>query len=368
MSRKKINVAIVGLGFGAEFIPIYQSYPDTNMYAICQRNEENLNKIGDAFGIEKRYTSFEELIKDDNIDAVHINTPVPLHAEQSIAALNAGKHVACTIPMATSIEDCRRIIEAKEASGKNYMMMETAVYTREFLFAKELRDSGKLGRIQFLRGSHMQEMAGWPDYWKGFPPMHNATHAVSPLLALAGKEADFVCCFGSGKISDELTANYGSPFAIETTLIRLRDSNLAAEVTRSLFETAREYIESFDVYGDKMSFEWQRKEHDDPFVFIGEKAQKVKVPDYAHLLPEPIRKFTTQGVYDTEENVHLSFVQGSGHGGSHPHLVHEFISSIIENRAPFPDAYTAANWTCTGVCAHISAMKNGEMVELPKFR
>ena len=73
MSKKPINVAIVGLGFGAEFIPIYQRHPDANMYAICQRNEKRLNEIGDAFGISKRYTSYDELLKDKEIEAVHIN-------------------------------------------------------------------------------------------------------------------------------------------------------------------------------------------------------------------------------------------------------------------------------------------------------
>ena len=52
--RNKINVAIIGLGFGAEFIPIYQRHPNANLYAICQRNPEKLNEIGDAFGIEKK--------------------------------------------------------------------------------------------------------------------------------------------------------------------------------------------------------------------------------------------------------------------------------------------------------------------------
>ena len=104
----KINIAIVGLGFGAEFIPIYQRHPNTNMYAICQRTENRLNAIGDAFGITKRYTSFDDLIKDPGVDAVHINSPIHMHASQSIAALEAGKHVACTVPMATSIEECRQ--------------------------------------------------------------------------------------------------------------------------------------------------------------------------------------------------------------------------------------------------------------------
>ena len=74
------------------------------------------------------------------MDAVHINSPIHLHAPQSIAALQAGKHVACTVPAATSVEECREIVKAANAAGKNYMMMETAIYTREFLFVRELRD------------------------------------------------------------------------------------------------------------------------------------------------------------------------------------------------------------------------------------
>ena len=109
---KKINSAIVGLGFGAEFIPIYQKHPLSNMYAICQRDEAKLNAIGDAFNIEKRYSNYDELLKDANVDAVHINTPIQSHAEQTIKALNAGKHVACTVPMATTVEECRLICEA----------------------------------------------------------------------------------------------------------------------------------------------------------------------------------------------------------------------------------------------------------------
>src|SRR5450631_1460380 len=157
----KIRVAIVGLGFGAEFIPIYQAHPNAEMAAICRRDKAEMDKIGDRYGIAKRYTSFDELLKDPTIDAVHINSPIADHAPQSIAALKAGKHVACTVPMATSVEECRAIVEAQRATGKVYMMMETVVYSREYLFVKHLYDSGELGRIQFLRGSHQQDMEGW---------------------------------------------------------------------------------------------------------------------------------------------------------------------------------------------------------------
>ncbi|MEO2031457.1 MAG: gfo/Idh/MocA family oxidoreductase, partial [Planctomycetaceae bacterium] len=91
----------------------------------------------------------------------------------------------------------------------------------------------------------------------------------------------------------------------------------------------------------------------------------IDVPDYAHLLPNEIQRFTLpQEIHDAK---HLSFVQGGGHGGSHPHLVHEFISSLLEDRDPWPNAVTSANWTCVGICAHESAMAGGEIVRLPDF-
>lgn len=361
-----LRVGIVGLGFGAEFIPIYQDHPDTELAAICQRNPEALAETGEKFGVERRYTSFEDMLADPEIDAVHINTPIPDHAQQSIAAMRAGKHVACTVPMATSVEDCHEVVRTSRETGKTYMMMETAVFSREFLYVQDLLRSGELGRIQFLRGSHQQEMAGWPGYWEGLPPMHYATHAVGPLLALAGGKAEYVHCLGSGRIADELAAKYGSPFAVESALIKVADSDLAAEITRSLFETAREYVESFDVYGSKLSFEWQQIEAEDPVMFAGESPSRVTVPDAAERLPAEIRHYTRAGVYD-EDNDHLSFLQGSGHGGSHPHLVHEFVRAVIEERAPLVDAATAANWTSAGICAHESAMRGGVRVDVPQF-
>lgn len=367
MAKDKINVAIIGLGFGAEFIPIYQRHPHAEMYAICQRNSEKLHEVGEAFGIEKRFTDYDDLLKDKNIDAVHINTPIQSHAEQSIKALRAGKHVACTVPMATTVEECRQIVEAVRETGLTYMMMETVVYSREFLFIKEMYEKGELGKLQFLRASHQQEMAGWPGYWEGLPPMHYATHCVGPVVALAKADAEYVSCLGSGRIDEQLIGKYNSPFAIETCHIKFRNSELAAEVTRSLFNTARQYRESFDVYGSKKSFEWTLVEHEDSIIHTGEKPERVKIPDYAHLLPTAIQPFTTGGVYDSESNQHLSFIQGAGHGGSHPHLVNEFVSALVDARSPFPDARQSANITCVGILAHESAMNGGKQMYLPDF-
>ncbi len=366
-----IKVGIVGLGFGAEFIPIYQKHPQATLHSICQRNPEKLKQVGDAFKVEKRFTDFEKMIKDPELDAVHINSPIPDHASMTIAALNAGKHVMCTVPMATTVADCKAIVEAVRRTGLTYMMAETVVYAREFLFVKELYEAGTLGKIQFLQASHHQDMDGWPNYWPGLPPMHYATHCVAPCLALTRADAELVSCFGSGTIRKELIPMYNSPFAVETCHIKFRDSDLTARVYRSLFDTARQYRESFDVFGTKQTFEWPLVEGESPVIHTAKKPEheipsKVKVPDYAKLLPPEIRSFTQQGVYD-EKTEHLSFVQGSGHGGSHPHLVHEFVSALAAKREPFPNAVRSANWTCTGILAHESALNYGTPIRLPEW-
>jgi hypothetical protein len=108
-------------------------------------------------------------------------------------------------------------------------------------------------------------------------------------------------------------------------------------------------------------------EHEECILHYGEEVRRVKAPDYAGRLPEGIQRFTTKGVYDSEENAHLSFTQGSGHGGSHPHLAHEFLMSIVEGRDSFPNAEQSANCTAVGICAHDSALRGGERVFLPDF-
>jgi predicted dehydrogenase len=105
-SPRKVRTAIVGLGFGAEFIPIHQRHPHAELVAICQRSRDKLDQVGKAYSVERRYQHYADLLKDREIDAVHINSPIPDHAAMSLAALEAGKHVLCSVPLATSVEDC----------------------------------------------------------------------------------------------------------------------------------------------------------------------------------------------------------------------------------------------------------------------
>ena len=368
MTGNKANVAMIGLGFGAEFIPIYQKHPNANVYAICQRNVEKMNKIGDHFKIEKRFTNYADVLKDPNVDFVHINSPIPDHAWMSLEALKAGKHVMCTVPMATTVDECKQIVEMVKKTKLKYMMAETVVYSREFLFIKEMYTKGELGKIQHLAASHPQDMDGWPAYWEKMIPMHYATHVVSPCLGLVNGSAEYVSCFGSGTVRDDIAKKSGNKFAVESCHIKIKDSDIVAHIWRFLYDVARQYRESFDVYGTKKSFEWTLVEGEPHVLHTAKKPEheipsKVTVPDFAHLLPEPIRQFT-RSIQDAE---HLSFIQGGGHGGSHPHLVNEFLRALIDNRDPWPNAVQSANWTCVGICAHDSAVKGGAIVKLPEF-
>jgi predicted dehydrogenase len=367
-NSRPLNAAIVGLGFGAEFIPIYQRHPDVTVAAICQRNESKLRQIGEAFGIEKCYTRYDELLTDTTIDFIHINSPIPDHAWMSIEALRAGKHVMCTVPMATTIADCEKICQLVADTGLKYMMAETVVYSREFLFIREMFQNGDFGRIQYLQASHPQDMDGWPEYWQRMIPMHYATHVVSPVLGLMDNRAEYVSCFGSGRVRDEIQEKSGNSFAVESCHIKIADSDVSAHIWRFLYDTARQYRESFDVYGSKKSFEWTLVEGEPHIVHTAKRAEaeiaeRIEIPDFAHLLPPEIQPFT-QSIVDAD---HLSFLQGSGHGGSHPHLVNEFVRALLDSRDPWPNAATSANWTCVGILAHESAVHGGEIRWLPDF-
>ena len=159
----------------------------------------------------------------------------------------------------------------------------------------ELAQSGKLGRIQLVRGSHIQDMSmeGWAEYWKGYPPMLNGTHAISPLLRINNTKAESVVCHGSGRLSKDLASRYNSPFAVETATFTLRNSDVVAEATRSLFDVVRQYRESYDVYGTKMSFEWEQLQDEGHVIFDGgENAKRIDVPDTDPVLIKELAHYT----------------------------------------------------------------------------
>jgi len=118
----------------------------------------------------------------------------------------------------------------------------------------------------------------------------------------------------------------------------------------------------------KKIFEWALVEGEEHVLYTAKKpepeiAQRVSVPDYAHLLPKEIRQFT-QTIQDAD---HLPSIQGGGHGSSYPHLVNEMVRALLDDRDPWPNAVQSANWTCVGICAHQSAVRGDAIVRLAAF-
>ena len=381
---KKIKIALVGLGFGGSFLPIYTDHPDVAEVGIFDLNMELTRKFADTYHIQKVYHSFNEILSDESVDAVHLVTPIPEHAEQTVAVLQAGKHCACTVPMATSMEDVRRITQAVRSCGKNYMLMETTAYTYQLLYVKEMLKSGRMGKIQFMRGTHFQDMSGWPDYWMGLPPFWYGTHALSPLRILADSDITSVYCVGSGSMEEGLVQKYGNPYPVECAVFKF-ENGMRAEAVRSLFETARTYQEGMFIYGSKASFEWGFADHDAPYetelVEIGAVTmndlasysrgrktpyRQIELPRYYEKLPRELWKYTVaSGDYDaTNPQLSLKKGAGAGHHGSHPHLVHEFVRSIVENRKPWLDEKLGGNITAACLYAHQSAMEGGKELQI----
>ena len=221
-----------------------------------------------------------------------------------------------------------RIVAAQRASGKNYMMMETAVYTRQFLYARELLASGELGRIQFLRGAHYQDMENWPPYWLGLPPMWYATHAVAPLPGARGHARGEGALLRLGRDARGTAPAVRQPVPrSRPPIFQLATSPAWPRRSRARCSTpARGYTESFNVYGENMAFEWQQIEDEDhPVLFTlrrvarsGRPARRGRPPPSGSsrptaqdLLPPAIARFTVRGKYD-DTNPHQSFEQGAG--------------------------------------------------------
>lgn len=364
IEEAQVRIAVVGLNFGGRWISAYQQHPNVARVGLCDTDEMILHRVADSHGIEHRHTRLEDILESDAYDAVHLFTPIPLHAEQTLAVLSANKHCACAIPMAIRIEDVHRIVETQRRCGVNYMLMETEAYSPTFMFAKTLYDKGEFGELQFVRGVHYQNMEGWPSYWAGLAPMHYCYHGLGPVLQLTGKRATHVTCFGSGSLPEVMQQNYGNPFPVESALFELENSDVVCEMTCCLFQMVRPHLtDRFYIYGDRLGFESAQISGGKPVLFEAESGpllsgqrgrktttRRCDVPYLSEYVSDAFSEYVRRA----------QFNQGVL-------LVHEFIRSIVENRPPSIDVRTAANWTAAGTKAHESAMQGGKKVVIPHF-
>lgn len=378
-----MKVVIAGVRFGGEFVPLYLKHPLVDRVGLCDINAQCIERMRERYGdVFDVYENFDEALADGSVDCVHILTPPALHAEMSVRALQAGKNVACAVTMGTDLKQLENVVRAARESGKNYTMMETAVYTRNFRYAENMRKNGELGTVQYLKSEYYQDVEGLQPHWLGYPPMWYATHSVAPLSFLAGSRVAEVLCVGSGQIAPEFQERYGNPFAVESALLKF-ENGLYGSVVRSFNGVAKDYIEQFDVYGTKATFEWQqvnviekpvvyriansRRDERGEYIFRKVDTEIFTPEDLPSELPEALKPYLRERVYESIGKKGEYYREGGDHHGAHPYLVDEFLRSVYEGRKSFCDEVVAANICATGILAHESALKGGIKFKVPEF-
>ena len=366
-SDKVLRVGVIGGGFGLSFY--WHEHPNSRVSAVCDLRADRLEEMKNTFGCDKTYTDWRELARDKEVDAVAVFTPAPLHAEMAVGALEAGKHVISAVPAGLSEEECVSILEAVGRSGKHYMMAETSFYRREIITARQWAAEGKFGVIFNSESEYHHdglESLWWnPDgsaTWRlGLPPMLYPTHCTGMIVPVTGERLSEVVCVGWDDKTGIMAGNrYNNPFISETAFFKTSGGHSARVAV--YWKVASGGTERGTFYGSEMSFALPRPGGTGALVSSREKGQEIKntyaeskilteeveVGDHYDLLPEPLR-------------------HPSGHGGSHTHITHEFVTACLENRKPTVDIHEALAYTIPGIIAHQSAMEGGTLKKIPDY-
>src|ERR1035441_4228228 len=149
VSERKIRVGIVGYGvcqFGAAFG--FQNHPNVEVVAVSDLFPDRCAALARECRCQKTYPSLEELVKDDNIEAVFVATDAPSHARHCIEALKHGKHVASAVPAVFgSLEDADGLFAAVKKNGRKYMMFETSSFHEDLYAMRQIYRAGGLGKL-----------------------------------------------------------------------------------------------------------------------------------------------------------------------------------------------------------------------------
>ena len=171
VQKKQIRIGLIGTGFMGRthsngYNRVANFFPDlaytTVLKAVCSRNKDKVQAFADQWGYESIETDWKKLIARDDIDAIDICTPNDTHAEISLAAAAAGKMILCEKPLSRNLAEGEKMVEAIEKAGEGGIPLKTTVwynYRRlpAVTLAKQIIDSGKLGKIYHYRANFLQD-------------------------------------------------------------------------------------------------------------------------------------------------------------------------------------------------------------------
>jgi predicted dehydrogenase len=151
---------VVGLGSIAEtsVLPAFRNSKKSKLLALVSHDESRAQELGAKFGVKHCYSyeNYEQCLSQPGVDAVFITSLNGTHAEQTIRAAKAGKHVLCEKPMATSVEDCRRMVKACRANSVRLMIAYRKYFEPGSVALKQLVSSGKLGHLRHMFSSYTE--------------------------------------------------------------------------------------------------------------------------------------------------------------------------------------------------------------------
>ena len=191
------GAAVIGLRMGDAHAKGYVEN-GVKVVGVCDLDKERLDEAHETYRADVATTDYQELLDLDEVSVVSVATPDLFHVEQCVAAMRAGKDVLCEKPLALSVEECRRIVDAAEETGRMCMVGQVCRYAPGFVKAKELIDAGEIGELFFVESeyAHNYEHARGrlPADWRLDPRRHGAIgggcHAVDLLRWVAGEIAE----------------------------------------------------------------------------------------------------------------------------------------------------------------------------------
>ena len=390
-----ISVGLVGLGaFGSSFVELFKSHPAVDRVALCDRVPERIKQFAeresfqDKFDPADAYDSLDDLLKSD-IQAVVIITQHWLHTPQAIQAMEAGKHVYAAVPVLSVpdgdeiLDACDRLVKTVEKTGLHYMYGETTFYRPQAMYCRRKAAEGAFGHFVYAEGEYFHDVdhglrevkarregsvAGKEYQAKKAEykargvvggPMHYPTHSTAGPISVMNAHMVKVACWGQAPRVhlDHLTED---AFANETALF-LMSNGATCRISeyREIGFTGREI---FRVYGTHGSFEHDRWIDKDSSTDVSLDEMRDPLPDDVILAFSGHSDDVARELSEQERRDFLG-----GHGGSHAYLVHEFCDAIANDRTPAITAWDAVRYTAAGAVAHQSALRGGELLDVPDW-
>lgn len=362
--KDELKVGIVGVPRGSGFVKAIQTVTETNLTAICDINKEILEARAIQFGIEKKYTEFEEMA-DSDLDIIIVATPMPLHVPQAVMALEKGKHVLTEVPAATDLEQCWQLLQAVKKSGCKYMMAENYTYMKPNILIREMARRGLFGEVYFGEGEYIHELKGlneitkWRRKWQtGRNGCTYPTHSLGPVMQWFEDRVATVCCIGSGHHykdpRGDIYENEDSTFMI-CKMVKGGQINVRLD----MLSDRPHNLTYYSLQGTKGCYEAPRGFGDNHKIWIKDYHNEIKwysLWDFeAEFMPEMWRNPPEEALK-------------AGHGGGDYFEIREFVDCIVKDTKPPVDIYEALDMTVPGLVSELSINNGGIPVPAPDFR